>query len=555
MKKQTRILEAKFSKLSSIIAFLFIVSIFLWQIIPRMNYLSMAQTEPSFTFTAAGDYSSNVNRTTAVLNGMNPANSGAQFNIALGDLSYGNKTPETVWCDYVKSKVGADFPFELIPGNHESNGPAGNNIDNFELCLPHRATAAVTGRYSREYYFDYPTEAPLARFIGISPQMIFNDEGQYSYLSGNAHYNWVVSAIDDARNAGIKWIVVGMHVNCITMGVKPCGMGADLFNLLINKKVDLILQGHDHTYQRSKQLALGPLCTGIVPGSYNANCVVDDGSDNLYTKGAGTIVAIVGNGGIGNYDINTADTEAPYFVKWYGVKLNPMVGYLFATVSASEMNLSFKRMYGPDFTDDYRIVDSSIPTDTPTPSPTIDPNAPTPTITPTPSDTPTPTVTPIASPTPMTMILNPIEDTFVNSSSPNTKYGSNILLKVNGNLTKISYLKFNLSSLSGIVIQSAKLRFRVSATSKVLQSVNYVADNTWSESAMTYNNRPAIGNQISTFPGGTMGIWVEVPVTSAVSTYAGQIMSISVNSSFVDDFTFYSKDNVTDKPELVVFYQ
>src|SRR3989344_387516 len=154
-----------------------------------------AQSESSFTFTAAGDYSSNSTRTTAVLNGMNPASSGANFNLALGDLSYGSKTPETAWCDYVKSKVGDAFPFELIPGNHEDDGPAGNNIDNFELCLPDRI-GGIAGRYSREYYFDYPIASPFARFIAISPQMIFLDEGQYTYTPGNAHFVWVENAID-----------------------------------------------------------------------------------------------------------------------------------------------------------------------------------------------------------------------------------------------------------------------------------------------------------------------------------------------------------------------
>lgn len=560
----------------------------------QSHQVSFAQTPTSFTFTAAGDYSSHATRTTAVLTGMNPVNSGAHFNIALGDFSYGNLTPETAWCDYVKSNVGQDFPFQLIPGNHEDDGPAGNNIDNFELCLPDRISG-ITGRYSREYYFDYPSATPLARFIAISPQMIFTDEGQYTYTAGNAHYTWVSDAIDSARAAGIKWIVVGMHVNCITMGKKSCGMGASLFNLLVDKKVDLILQGHDHNYQRSKQLAHSPTCTAIVPGVYNPDCVSDDGSDNLYTKGAGTIVNIVGNGGIGNYDINPADTEGPYFVTWYGVNLDPMVGFLKATVTATQMVVSFNRMYGPEYSDGFTIADTSVPTDTPvpptdtpvpSPTPTIDPNAPTPTetpiptVTPTPSDTPTPTITPtpsdtptptetpvpteiptptltpIASPTPIFLTLSPIADTFVNAGSPNGKYGSNIALKINGgNLAKISYLKFDLTPLAGANILSADLRLKVSSTSKVTQSVNFVPDDTWSEATMTYNTKPAWDYQITSISGGIKNNWIQIPLTSAVSTSTGQILSIAINSALVDDLNVFSKENATDKPELVIAYQ
>lgn len=88
-----------------------------------------------------------------------------------------------------------------------------------------------------------------------------------------------------------------MHKNCITAGTKSCEIGVNLMNLLIQRRVDLVLQGHDHTYQRSQQLALGASCAAIVPGAYNPGCVVDDGSDNSYTRGAGTIIVINGNVG------------------------------------------------------------------------------------------------------------------------------------------------------------------------------------------------------------------------------------------------------------------
>jgi len=529
---------------------------------------SFAQTPTSFTFTAAGDYSSNSTRTTAVLNGMNPASSGANFNLALGDLSYGSKTPETAWCDYVKSKVGDAFPFELIPGNHEDDGPAGNNIDNFELCLPHRL-GPITGRYSREYFFDYPVDTPLARFIAISPQMIFNDEGQYTYTPGNAHYSFVVEAIDSARAAGIKWVVVTMHVNCITMGKKSCGMGQDLFNLLIDKKVDLILQGHDHNYQRSKQLAHSPLCVSIVPGSYNADCVVDDGSDNAYSKGAGTVLNIVGTGGIGNYDINTGDSEAPYFARWNGVNANPTVGFLKAVVTDISMTITFNPMYGPDFSDSFTIEDTSTPTFTPapptdtpvpTPTPTPDPSAPTPTdtptptITPTPTDTPTPTHTPSPTPTPNVINLSPVADTYVRSDKPNNNYGTNTLFFVDGSPMKITYIKFDLSGLTGLSISSAKLRLKVAGDkSPTLQSVKSVADTSWGETTLNYNNRSSLESVINTFSGPTVNTWVEIDIMSEAAARQGQLMSLGIDETSSNGINFYSKETVNG-PVLVITF-
>src|SRR5215211_8795991 len=95
-----------------------------------------AYSDTSFTFTAAGDFGKNAN-TDGVLGGI--AASGSQFTLALGDLSYGAILPESAWCSYVTGKVGANYPFELISGNHEMDGQwAGNHINNFVTCLPNR---------------------------------------------------------------------------------------------------------------------------------------------------------------------------------------------------------------------------------------------------------------------------------------------------------------------------------------------------------------------------------------------------------------------------------
>ncbi len=48
-----------------------------------------------------------------------------------------------------------------------------------------------------------------------------------------------------------------MHKPCLSLGEYACDIGADLTNLLLSKKVDLVLSGHEHIYQRSKQLGAG----------------------------------------------------------------------------------------------------------------------------------------------------------------------------------------------------------------------------------------------------------------------------------------------------------
>src|SRR6266852_1303010 len=80
---------------------------------------SSRATTTTFSFGASGDFSA-TNNTDATLTLIGSA--GLAFHLALGDLSYNWITPESTWCSYVQSHVGATFPFELIAGNHDSAG-------------------------------------------------------------------------------------------------------------------------------------------------------------------------------------------------------------------------------------------------------------------------------------------------------------------------------------------------------------------------------------------------------------------------------------------------
>ena len=175
----------------------------------------------------------------------------------------------------------------------------------------------------------------------------------------------MANTIDSARAAGIKWVIVGMHKVCISMGIAPCDIGNDLLNLLVSKKVDLILQAHDHDYQRSKQLALnGPTCTAIQVGTYNSNCVVNDGSTGSYTQGSGPVVVIVGTAGEGLHTLNLCDGDTGYFAKWMGNNVNPTNGLTKFTISADQLTASanFIGSTAPNnFTDSFTITSSTAP--------------------------------------------------------------------------------------------------------------------------------------------------------------------------------------------------
>ncbi|WP_082563706.1 PKD domain-containing protein [Nocardioides sp. Root140] len=312
-----------------------------------------AADEPTAKFTVAGDFSSSPSAR-AVLAGM--AGGGSDLTLALGDLSYGTTGAEQAWCDVVTAGVGAGYPFELIAGNHEGNGQNGN-INDFSACLPNQLPGVI-GTYGRQYYVDVPAAAPLVRYLMISPNITFSD-GTWSYDAGTPRYGWTEAAIDGARSAGIPWVVVGMHKPCLSVGEYACQPGADLMNLLIDKKVDLVLTGHEHYYARTDQLATGQECPALVPDNYAAACAVD--VDATMVKGAGTVFGTVGTGGTPLRDINTSDPEFSYFAATSGANRDPAYGYLELTVTPDRLDGTFRAVSGATFTDAFAMVRGNLP--------------------------------------------------------------------------------------------------------------------------------------------------------------------------------------------------
>ncbi|HET9017032.1 MAG TPA: DNRLRE domain-containing protein, partial [Thermomicrobiaceae bacterium] len=215
-------------------------------------------------------------------------------------------------------------------------------------------------------------------------------------------------------------------------------------------------------------------------------------------------------------------------------------------------------------------------TTTPTPTPTATPTAtatatatPTPTPTPTATATPTPTPTPTGTPTgPQTLTFTPTADTYVDSGSPTTNFGTSADLVVGGNSSNVgigggtirdTYLKFDLSGLSGTVT-SATLRLFCAtdatniswASSSTGGSVAAVSDSSWSETAMTYDTRPTIdGPVLSSVGAVNPGSWYAWDVTAAVS--ANGTLTLAVTSGDSDGAFYASREaGASMAPQLVV---
>ncbi|MGH9037273.1 MAG: DUF7594 domain-containing protein, partial [Acidimicrobiia bacterium] len=114
-----------------------------------------------------------------------------------------------------------------------------------------------------------------------------------------------------------------------------------------------------------------------------------------------------------------------------------------------------------------------------------------------------------------TFTFTPVADAYVKSDSTGSNYGSANNLRVrSGSTTIVSYLKFDVSGLSGPAV-TAKLRLRVADTGADGGRV-HLAGNTWTETGITWSNAPALGAAGASIGlTGGVGTWIEitVPVT------------------------------------------
>ena len=560
-------------------------------------------TPTSFTFAAAGDHGANT-RTTASLAALDA--SPASFYLALGDLDYDETPTDAGWCDYVYANLpskGSAFPFEVVAGNHEEDGAVNGSVLNHAACLPDRlgATVGPGSTYGAEYAFDYPADTPLARFIMISPGLTVGGL-DYDYEPGTANYAWLASEIDDARAAGIEWVVVGMHFPCLSAGNYQCGAGTALMNLLVDRRVDLILHGHDHTYQRSKQLALDPVsCTAIPASGYLPGCVVDDGSDGVYPKGTGSVDVVAGTFGRGLYSVSTTDSEAPYFAKLDGTS-NGFVEY---TVSETRIDAAFVRSSGA-LSDTFSIVSGAAPSadlsppsqpaglqaDTSVPgrvglswaastddvgvshyavfrdgapigntsSTSLTDAAITSGATYTyavsafdaagnPSALSAPVI--VSPPTADTMTFEPDADATIRPSNPTTNYGSSASLEVDSSSRKDFLMRFTVTGVGNRTVTSAKIRLACADSSPRGGDFAVTSSTGWTEPTVTWDNAPVAGAPVTSLLDVVSGSTYEVDLSSVIQGDGTYTLRVSSPNSNGADYA--SKEAVVgSRPQLIL---
>ncbi|MEZ4869908.1 MAG: DNRLRE domain-containing protein [Caldilineaceae bacterium] len=189
-----------------------------------------------------------------------------------------------------------------------------------------------------------------------------------------------------------------------------------------------------------------------------------------------------------------------------------------------------------------------VPTNTPTSTPTPTNSA---TATNAPTATSTPTNTPTATNTPGLGVLTlaAVADARVLQSNPTTNYGTSNRLDIDSPGQQ-SYIRFSVSGVTGAV-QSATLRVYVTNGSSNGPSL-YTTDNSWTESSITWNNRPAATSGIiADVDTVTAGTWAEYDVTAQIT--GNGVYNFVFLPDSTNGVTYTSREG-NPPPELVLSF-
>lgn len=199
---------------------------------------------------------------------------------------------------------------------------------------------------------------------------------------------------------------------------------------------------------------------------------------------------------------------------------------------------------------------TALPTDTPTETPTTLPTE-APTATPPPTQTLPPTAAPeaardalvIAAATALTFA--PEADAHVQSASPAANFGTVTSLTVDNSPVSETYLRFTVAGGVGTV-QLATLRLWVTSPTDNGPAV-FLAGNSWTETGITWNTKPARTGSGAGDLGAIPAGWVEFNVTPLVTGNGTFTFSLPAQSS--DGLTVSSKEaTAANRPQLVVTF-
>src|SRR5580692_4507988 len=271
------------------------------------------------------------------------------FHLLNGDLCYADLNPTVqpaVWRDFGNNNQAsaANRPWMPCPGNHEiefGNGPQGFTSYLTRYTLPDNQVPGFAGRW-------YSFRVGSVLFVSLdADDVVYQDAGAFVagpaaltpaastgnppiqpgtsfYIrgySGGAQTAWLERTLAAARrDPSIDWIVAQMHQ--IACSSSATGNGSDLgirqawLPLFDKYQVDLVLNGHDHDYERSfpcrgfDSMVGTEVATGAPAQTLRPHPVTTHDT-GVFDTSRGTVHLVLGCGGtdanLDDYGLDKAD--------------------------------------------------------------------------------------------------------------------------------------------------------------------------------------------------------------------------------------------------------
>ncbi len=349
-----------------------------------------AASGPSFTFAVAGDFSSG---SQAVAVSSLWGETAPSLSIGAGDLSYAN-LPPLIWCSgiwsvavgthdgflmvgdhdtYYNDRLTNDLPYgywENVTGYANSCGLKGTGVNWFGsgtvsdnlACNKGSDLSVFDTCFGREMYVDYPPSSPLVRFIVLCDGIpsypnatAWCDYGSSGTDAAN-HFTWLDNTITQARESGIRWIVVLNHDHSWAAGPYGITYSSDLWNHLIADKVDVFISGEEHNYQRSYPLICPTLDHDWYQNQNGSDAVacIGNSSKNTYLHGQGLLYLISGTGGQVLNKFNRTNIDWVSNSGYFAALNDTTWGFNLFNVTSTSLSARFIPAVG-SFTDNWTI--------------------------------------------------------------------------------------------------------------------------------------------------------------------------------------------------------
>ena len=264
---------AALSLLTTVVLLSVFIQGYLTPIVNQSTYA--ATTLSDFNFAAVGDWGCTPNTINTVNNILdkNP-----ELILALGDFSY--HLTANCWLKVIQP---LDEIMKIVIGNHDNES---SSLLNQYMNYFHLTKQFYSFNYQNVHFLIMSTDIP--------------------YEVGSEQYKFVENDLAKAASdSNIDWIVVSSHAVAYTSRstLQPKADLRNIYHPLFDiYDVDLVLQGHQHNYQRTYPIKhnkdmiiynyFGRNLTDSVP-----NPILTDIDTNNYDDPEGSVFAIVGTGG------------------------------------------------------------------------------------------------------------------------------------------------------------------------------------------------------------------------------------------------------------------